>query len=108
MQANNFKVQLFAITPKDWEFEGRKGTSYTAQLLVSSGVEDETGKVVEETFVARMKVAEHLKDTPNGEYLTVLRPFADSKGNFDLTVTRFVPLNGRPAANGKAPASAAA
>lgn len=101
-----FKVQLFAINAKDWEFEGRKGTRYSAQMLVTSGRE-ENGKVVEETFVARMKIAEHLKDTPPGEYLTDLRPYADGNGNLDFAVASFVPF-GRAAANAKAPASAAA
>ncbi|MGO4158234.1 hypothetical protein [Cupriavidus sp. YAF13] len=101
-----FKVQLFAINSKDWEYEGRKGTTYSAQMLVTSARE-ENGKVVEETFVARMKIAEHLKETAPGEYLTDLRPYADSNGNLDFAVASFVPF-GRPAANAKSPAQAAA
>ncbi|MDE4920190.1 hypothetical protein ACUXAV_006131 [Cupriavidus metallidurans] len=101
-----FKAQLFVVNSSDWEFEGRKGTKHEAQMLITSSREEE-GKQVEHTFVARLKIGEHLKDTPPGEYLTELRPFADSKGNLDFAVAAFIPY-GRPAANAKSGAAVAA
>lgn len=101
-----FKAQVFVINRKDWSFEGKSGTSYSAQMLVTSAREVD-GKMIDDVFVARLKVPEHMKDTQPGEYITELAPFADGNGNLDFRVVALVPFS-RPAANAKAPASAAA
>jgi len=101
-----FKAQIFVINRKDWSFDGKSGTTYSAQMLVTSAREED-GKMVEDVFVARLKVPEHMKNTQPGEYITELVPFADGNGNLDFRVVALVPLN-RPAANAKTPATAAA
>ncbi|WP_284459862.1 hypothetical protein [Cupriavidus campinensis] len=102
-----FKAQLFVVNSTPWTFDGKSGVKHVAQMLITSAHEDDDGKVVEETFVARLKVPESLKDTPPGEYITDLRPFADANGNLDFKVVKLVPF-ARPAATGKAGAGAAA
>lgn len=102
-----FKAQLFVVNSSDWKFQDKSGTKHVAQMLITSAHQDDDGKTVEETFVARLKVPETMKDTPPGEYLTELRPFADANGNLDFKVVKLVPF-GRPAATGKPVAGATA
>lgn len=102
-----FKAQLFVVNSTPWTFDGKSGVKHVAQMLITSAHQDDDGNIVEETFVARLKVSESMKDTPAGEYLTELRPFADANGNLDFKVVKLVPF-GRPAANGKAGAGATA
>ncbi|CAJ0729107.1 hypothetical protein [Ralstonia pickettii] len=89
---SKYKAQLICINSNDWEFDGKKGTSHVAQLVITSAREVE-GKVVEETFVARKKLPESYLGTAPGEYLIELAPFADAKGMLDFRVASLVPYN---------------
>ncbi|CAJ0790284.1 hypothetical protein R77560_01988 [Ralstonia thomasii] len=103
--SNKYKVEIFSVNKKDWKFDGKEGTSYTAQMLVKSA-RDEDGKVIEEVFVARKKLPEQFINIPTpAEYVIELAPFADGNGNLDFRITSLVPLQKMPVAKAAAAAS---